>query len=144
MFLEPTVLDVQATRDRGRGLFTLADIPQGTLVIEYVGKHVSASKVSRSDYDKTYVMKYQGALLDGSRGGNVSRFMNHSCEPNLDAEEWEVHGKARMILMARQGIVKRTELTLFYNREGTSVCLCGASGCLSRFGHKIAEGNARG
>ena len=49
-----------------------------------------------------YVMDLGGGLMvDATRKGNVSRLINHSCEPNCVVEKWAVGGVARLGIFAR-------------------------------------------
>jgi hypothetical protein len=55
-----------------------------TLLIEYVEELVPASNLGKPDFDKSYVLKSKDGFINGSDGGNVSRYINHSCDPNLN------------------------------------------------------------
>ncbi len=35
-------------------------------------------------------------MIDAGEKGNLSRFINHSCEPNLECQKWEVNGETRI------------------------------------------------
>jgi histone-lysine N-methyltransferase SETD2 len=35
-------------------------------------------------------------VIDATRKGGVSRFINHSCDPNCKVQEWRVKGEPRM------------------------------------------------
>jgi hypothetical protein len=39
-------------------------------------------------------------IIDAGPKGNNSRFMNHSCEPNLETQKWNVNGDIRVGLFA--------------------------------------------
>ena len=43
-------------------------------------------------------------IIDAGPKGNFSRFMNHSCEPNLDTQKWHVNGDVRVGLFAIKDI----------------------------------------
>lgn len=46
---------------------------------------------------KTYLLMFTpGLIIDAQKVGNVSRFVNHSCEPNLVAKCYNVNGQLRM------------------------------------------------
>ncbi len=74
-------------------------------------------------------------VIDATYGGNESRFINHSCDPNCDA----VIEKRRVYIEANRTIRKGEELAYDYNYERTPKttkadeklykCLCGAEKC---------------
>ena len=43
-------------------------------------------------------------IIDAGPKGNNSRFMNHSCEPNLETQKWTVNGDVRVGLFAIRDI----------------------------------------
>ncbi|XP_071335676.1 histone-lysine N-methyltransferase SETDB2 isoform X2 [Trachinotus anak] len=84
-------------------------------------------------------------LLDASKEGNVSRFINHSCRPNLFIQNvfTDSHDPGfPIIAFFTNRVVKAgTELTWNYsaNTQTTSLqkqempCLCGSNGCQGQF-----------
>ena len=76
-------------------------------------------------------------LIDGSVGGNDSRFVNHSCDPNCETYNFDDH----MYIYAMRDIVRGEELTFDYRlgssrerriskRDRTAyTCRCGAATC---------------
>ena len=81
-------------------------ISQGELVIEYVGEVIDEGtweerKRSLSRYQHMYFMALNPyEIVDASRKGNVARFINHSCSPNLQVEKWYVQRVPRLGLFA--------------------------------------------
>mgnify|MGYP003334637995 CR=1 FL=1 len=59
-------------------------------------------------------------VIDGHIGGNVSKYINHSCTPNCS---FEVVGKTIWIIAAKR-IEKGEELVYDYNTEGDNVIPC--------------------
>ena len=138
-FLRSDSLVVADAGAKGQGLFADKDILQNTMVIEYVGRRMSSSPESNTEY----VLKFSEGFIDGNQGGNDSRFINHSCNPNLEAEEWLVGSMPRMVLKAIRDIPAGNELTFFYNRHDGTTCRCGTTNCLGRFSkRKGAENKA--
>lgn len=43
-------------------------------------------------------------IIDAGPKGNYSRFMNHSCQPNCEAQKWNVNGDIRIGLFAIDNI----------------------------------------
>ncbi|XP_023604261.1 histone-lysine N-methyltransferase EHMT1 isoform X6 [Myotis lucifugus] len=80
-------LQLYRTQNMGWGVRTLQDIPVGTFVCEYVGELISDSEADVREED-SYLFDLDnkdGELycIDARFYGNVSRFINHHCEPNL-------------------------------------------------------------
>ncbi|RLN33116.1 uncharacterized protein C2845_PM03G32740 [Panicum miliaceum] len=89
----------------------------------------------------------EGFTIDAAECGNVGRFINHSCSPNLYAQNilWD-HDDMRMphvMLFAVENIPPLQELTYHYNytvgqvldengKEKVKHCYCGASDCCGR------------
>jgi SET domain-containing protein len=75
----------------GMGLFALQPIAAGEKLIEYKAEVTSwrrAAARQRSDAGHTFVFGLSdGRVIDGSRGGNSARFLNHACAPNCKAIE---------------------------------------------------------
>lgn len=78
-----------------------------------------------------------GLVIDGSRGGNSARWINHGCEPNCEAV---VDGR-RIEIFALRNIEPDEELLLDYQLQldrdaedsdaSVYTCRCGASTCRS-------------
>ncbi|XP_053774408.1 histone-lysine N-methyltransferase EHMT1 isoform X1 [Desmodus rotundus] len=82
-----TRLQLYRTQSMGWGVRSLQDIPVGTFVCEYVGELISDSEADVREED-SYLFDLDnkdGELycIDARFYGNVSRFINHHCEPNL-------------------------------------------------------------
>ena len=127
----------------GRGVFALAPLAKGTLIVEYKGRRTSwdeATALPDSDPDNpahTFLFGLEdGRVIDARRGGNAARWINHSCDPNCEAFEDEA---SRVFIEARRPIRRGEELTYDYRlavdgrlskRERTQyVCRCGARKC---------------
>jgi SET domain-containing protein len=126
----------------GKGAFALRPIRKGTRLVEYVGENITP-KESDLRYDDTNVKNHHTFLfsvdsrkvIDATYGGNESRFINHSCDPNCDA----VIEKRRVYIEANRTIRKGEELAYDYNYERTPrttkadeklyKCLCGSPEC---------------
>src|SRR6185436_2308865 len=73
----------------GRGVFARELIPAGTRLIEYTGERITQEEGDRrypwDDSIPYHTMLFNvedDLLVDGGVGGNLSRFINHSCDPN--------------------------------------------------------------
>ncbi|KAJ4926239.1 hypothetical protein JOQ06_008420 [Pogonophryne albipinna] len=84
-----TRLQLFRTSKKGWGVRALHDIPQGTFVCEYVGEIISEAEAEMRQND-TYLFSLDDKpqdqyCIDARFYGNISRFLNHMCEPNLFA-----------------------------------------------------------
>uniref|UniRef100_A0A8P4GQN8 Histone-lysine N-methyltransferase SETDB2 n=1 Tax=Dicentrarchus labrax TaxID=13489 RepID=A0A8P4GQN8_DICLA len=86
-------------------------------------------------------------FLDASKEGNVSRFINHSCQPNLFIQNvfTDSHDPGfPVIAFFTSRVVKAgTELTWNYSadtqRKQEVACLCGSSGCRGQFAIDLCD-----
>ncbi|XP_063422205.1 histone-lysine N-methyltransferase EHMT2-like isoform X2 [Mytilus trossulus] len=75
------------TNGRGWGVITLLDIPKGSFICEYIGELLSDSEADSRE-DDSYLFDLDNRdgdtyCIDARRYGNISRFINHLCEPNI-------------------------------------------------------------
>ncbi|KAJ6638628.1 putative histone-lysine N-methyltransferase Mes-4 [Pseudolycoriella hygida] len=128
---------------KGFGLIADTFISEGTMVIEYVGELVTEqefqSRLATKQTQNFYFMKYgTRQYIDAELKGNMSRFMNHSCNPNVEPRMWAVKGYERVGLVALRNIVEGTELTFNYEYDdSTHECCCGEKCCKGIIGGKI-------
>ena len=122
----------------GTGGFAKMDIAAGTRVIEYVGEKITkAESLRRCESANEYIFSLDDAHdLDGNVPWNPARFLNHSCDPNCDAEP----DGGRVWIVARRGIRAGEEITFNYGYDLEDYrkhpCHCGASDCA---GYIVAE-----
>ncbi|XP_033732382.1 uncharacterized protein LOC117321879 isoform X2 [Pecten maximus] len=80
-------LQMVKTNGRGWGVKSLLDIPKGMFICEYIGELISDSEADSRE-DDSYLFDLDNRdgdtyCIDARRYGNISRFINHLCEPNL-------------------------------------------------------------
>ncbi|KAK7504462.1 hypothetical protein BaRGS_00004328 [Batillaria attramentaria] len=80
-------LQMFRTNGRGWGVRSLMDIPKGTFICEYIGELISDSEADRRE-DDSYLFDLDNKdgdtyCIDARKYGNVARFINHLCEPNI-------------------------------------------------------------
>jgi len=127
---------------QGRGAFALRTIRAGTRIVEYVGEQIDQDEADRR-YDDAHMKRHHtflfsldsGMVIDAAVGGNDSRFINHSCDPNCQA----IEDKGRIFIEALRTIRPDEELLYDYAYERTSSttkedeelykCRCGAPNC---------------
>ena len=73
------------------------------------------------------------AIIDATKKGNISRFINHSCDPNAETQKWTINGELRVGFFSRKDIKAGDEITFDYQyqRYGKEAqqCYCGAHSC---------------
>uniref|UniRef100_A0A0E0M0D1 SET domain-containing protein n=1 Tax=Oryza punctata TaxID=4537 RepID=A0A0E0M0D1_ORYPU len=87
----------------------------------------------------------EGSTIDASKCSNVGRFINHSCSPNLYAQNvlWDHDDmkKPHIMFFATENIPPLQELTYDYNygkvedkngKEKVKPCFCGSPDCSRR------------
>jgi len=96
----------------GKGLFTNEPIPKGVRIIEYIGKEVK--KEDQENAKGKYLFATgRGLMIDGNIKENIARFINHSCNPNCEADG--PRGKVYIRLL--KAIKAGEELTYDYGKE---------------------------
>lgn len=79
-------------------------------------------------------------IIDAGPKGNLARFANHSCEPNMETQKWVVNGDVRVGLFACKDISVGSELTFNYQLDCLSnqkaVCKCGSKNCAGYIGDR--------
>ena len=139
---QPRYLKIRRSRLQGRGVFTTRAIPKGTLLLEYLGERISHDEAGERYYAATepdaFVLLFtvdRKVVIDGGVGGRAARYVNHSCEPNCEADE--IGG--RIFITSICDIPAGAELTYDYNMEAPRplprdwrqryACRCGAPRC---------------
>jgi hypothetical protein len=95
------MIKTQHSPVHGTGVFAATHIAQGQRLGTYEGRRYTARQATRRDWDPalTYVFGLSdGSMIDGSDGGNETRHLNHSCEPNCEAHE-EVGPRGRLSIV---------------------------------------------
>ena len=133
----------------GTGVFAVQPIAKGERIIEYRGQlrtheEVDAGESGSAESGHTFLFTLNDEyVIDGNFGGNVARWINHSCAPNCEAVLEEAEGddrsRDRVFVEARRAIKPGEEL--FYNYGITLAephtprmkkiweCRCGAKNC---------------
>ncbi|GAV79762.1 LOW QUALITY PROTEIN: SET domain-containing protein/YDG_SRA domain-containing protein/Pre-SET domain-containing protein, partial [Cephalotus follicularis] len=170
-------LEIFRTESRGWGVRSLNFIPSGGFVCEYAGELLEDKEAERRTGNDEYLfdignnyndsslwdglstlmpdsqsisrefVENGGFTIDAARFGNVGRFINHSCSPNLYAQNvlYDHQDKRipHIMLFAAENIPPLQELTYHYNYMIDQVrdsngnikkksCYCGSSECTGR------------
>ena len=126
----------------GKGVFALQDIPAGETIIEYTGEVISWDEAQdRHPHDPdnpqhTFFFHIDGdRVIDALHGGNSSRWINHSCEPNCEADEENGRVYIRALRDIRAGEELNYDYGLIVDERYTPrlkaeyPCWCGSPGC---------------
>jgi len=126
----------------GKGVFALQDIAAGETIIEYVGEVVTWQEAQDrhphdpKDPNHTFYFHVDAdRVIDAKYGGNSSRWINHSCDPNCEADE----EGGRVFIKALRDIAAGEELNYDYGLiieerytkklKAEYPCWCGAANC---------------
>lgn len=139
---------VRSSSIHNRGIFARKDIPKDAPIIEYFGEKITkAESQRRGDALHAKSVKTGGAAvyiftlnkrydLDGAKGRNPARYINHSCAPNCEA----YIGRGRIWIHALRDIPEGEELTYNYGFDVDTwedhPCRCGSERCV---GYIVAE-----
>jgi hypothetical protein len=127
---------------KGTGIVAAEDMVAGTLIGEYQGEVVDEDEFVRRREEYVgerhfYFMSLTPKLfIDASRYAQVTRFINHSCEPNAETQKWTAGREDRVGIFAKETIRKGEEICFDYGTKGCSgayerpvKCLCNADKC---------------
>ena len=125
----------------GDGVHARVAIPAGYVIIEYRGERITKAESARRgamrlqqvrrgrDVSTMIFRLNQRYDLDARRGGNISRFINHSCEPNCRSER----KRGRIWIVAHRDIAAGEEITFDYGFRfrhwASNPCRCCAAQC---------------
>ncbi|GAB2278480.1 hypothetical protein Dimus_013161 [Dionaea muscipula] len=170
-------LEIFKTESRGWGVRSLSSIPSGSFICEYIGELLEDKEAEQRTGNDEYLFDIgqnyddqglrdgvstlmpdssaasssgvveEGYTIDAAKYGNVARFINHSCNPNLYAQNvlYDNDDKRfpHIMLFAAENIPPLQELTYHYNYTIDQVrdvngnikvknCYCGSSDCTGR------------
>lgn len=136
------------TEMKGFGLRAASDIQGGEFIMEYVGEVLNAKQFEKranaysKDKNKHYYFMAlrSDAVIDATSKGNISRFINHSCDPNAETQKWTVNGELRIGFFTTRFIPAGEEVTFDYQyqRYGKEAqkCFCQAETCRGWIGEE--------
>ena len=135
-------IQVRRSGVHGKGVFALQDIPKGEVIIQYVGEIITWKTAQRrhphnaNDPNHTFYFHINDKhVIDALRGGNSSRWINHSCNPNCEADEVadEVYIKSIKKIKAGEELTYDYGLTIdepyTAKLKAEYPCWCGAKSC---------------
>jgi uncharacterized protein len=135
-------IQVRRSGVHGKGVFAVQALEPGEVLIEYTGQVIDWEEALRrhphdpSNPEHTFYFQIEGGnVIDALYGGNASRWINHSCDPNCEADEQE----GRVFIKALRPIAPGEELFYDYGLtiderytpalKKRYACHCGAPHC---------------
>ncbi len=135
-------IQVRRSGIHGKGVFALKPILKGETIIEYLGEVITWKQAQRQlphnpdEPNHTFLFHLDDRhVIDGTRGGNAARWINHACEPNCEAED----NDGRIFIKALRNIRPGEELNFDYSLmieerytaklKKDYECRCGARTC---------------
>jgi histone-lysine N-methyltransferase SUV39H len=119
------------TEHKGFGLKTLKSIEKGKYLFEYAGEVITEqeSKLLSSKFMFDLTTEW---TIDAKSYGNLSRFINHSCDSNIIIKPIKTSGckLSRLCFETARRIAPDEELTINYNYDhANEKCFCGSRNC---------------
>lgn len=123
-------LSVRKSKINGKGCFATITFRGGRKIAEYTGERISDLEARRrGGRAKLRICDIDGRWsLDGSRGGNGTHYVNHSCGPNAYMKTLYGH----VLFFALRDIRPGEEITVDYEQTlhpDSKRCRCGAENC---------------
>jgi hypothetical protein len=133
---------VRSSSIHNRGIFARCDIPFDVPIIEYLGEKITKAESTRRGEALVERAKKTGGAavyvftlnqrydIDGAKGNNPARYLNHSCAPNCEA--YIIRG--RIWIYSLREIKAGEELTYNYGFDVDTwedhPCRCGTDRCI--------------
>ncbi|NND70871.1 MAG: SET domain-containing protein-lysine N-methyltransferase [Rhodothermales bacterium] len=134
--------EVRHSPIHGYGVFAQKKIKKGVRVIEYKGERISQAEADARyndvDNEHAHIVLFavdDDTVIDGKSKGNDGRYVNHSCDPNCEAVNYD----GRIWIYSLRKIEKGEELFYDYSLELDEefdkehshlyACHCGAKNC---------------
>jgi SET domain-containing protein len=132
---------VRRSSIHGKGVFAMQPLAAGERVLEYKGERTAwrdAVRRHRREGVAGHTFLFglsDGRVIDGSRGGNSARWLNHACVPNCET----IEDAGRIFIYTLRPIGAGEELFIEYllavdeplDEEIRSqyACRCASAGC---------------
>ena len=132
-------LEIRASPIEGRGCFARVHLRRRKKIAEYVGEKISNAEAERrAGRRRLRICEVNSRWsVDGSRGGNGTHYINHSCEPNSYMKNVRDH----ILVLALRDIKAGEEITIDYHstlHSDRKKCTCGAPSCRGTI-NKVAK-----
>jgi hypothetical protein len=162
---------VDRSKIHGAGVYAMSDVPAREILMEYVGEVIRRPVADRRESAarrrvvaaaaaegrsptaaelasaSTYMFTLDhasGRIVDAAKKGNVTRWVNHSCEPNCATRCVVLDGKRRVVLYSTRDVDAGEELTYDYQfapdaPENAVPCACGAPACRGTINVRVVD-----
>ncbi len=123
-------LTIRKSPIEGQGCFSTTFFRKGYRIAEYTGEKISTAEAKRRAHRrKLRICAINNRWsLDGSRGGNGTHYINHSCQPNAYMKILYDH----ILFLALRDIEPGEEITIDYEstlHSDSKRCSCNAGNC---------------
>jgi SET domain-containing protein len=123
-------LAIRKSSINGKGCFATTHFPRGKKIAEYAGERISEAEANRRAHRRVLRICAidDSWSLDGSRDGNGTHYINHSCTPN---SYMKIH-YGHIQFYALRDIHPGEEITIDYEttlHSDKKRCYCGAKTC---------------
>ncbi|HEY0543941.1 MAG TPA: SET domain-containing protein-lysine N-methyltransferase [Pyrinomonadaceae bacterium] len=131
-------LAIRKSPINGKGCFATIHFPSRRKIAEYTGVRITDAEANRrARRRKLRICALdEDWSLDGSRGGNGTHYINHSCQPNA----YMTIKRGHVLFFALRDIQPDEEITVDYIatlHDDTKRCTCGAEKCRGTINKKI-------
>jgi SET domain-containing protein len=120
------MIERRKSKIHGWGVYATKPISKNTRIVDYAGEKISNTeslKRERRYIKQGHIWCFKltnRTVIDAGVGGNIARYINHSCRPNC-----YVHIKSGIIwIRAARAIRRGQELTYNYNTDGEALIKC--------------------
>ena len=120
------MIEKRRSKIQGWGVYATQTISKNTRIIDYAGEKISnqeSLKRERRYIRNGHIWCFKltnRTVIDAGVGGNVARYINHSCRPNC-----YIDIKKGIIWIRAARLIKRgEELTYDYNTDGEGLIKC--------------------
>ncbi|MDQ1636748.1 MAG: uncharacterized protein QOF62_87 [Pyrinomonadaceae bacterium] len=138
-------LAIKKSAIEGKGCFAVVAFKGRRKIAEYAGEKITNAEANRrASRRKLRICAINDRWsLDGSRGGNGTHYINHSCEPNAFMQIVYDH----ILFIALRDIRPGEEITIDYEstlHSDKKRCVCGARKCRGTINRLVARKAGKG
>ncbi len=120
------MIERRKSKIQGWGVFATETIPKNKRIIHYAGEKISNRESLKREalyLERGHIWCFKltnRTVIDAGVGGNIARYINHSCKPNCYIEIKD----GVIWVRAAKTIRKGTELNYNYNTDGEGAIKC--------------------